>query len=82
MVIEGVQAVPTLVNHISSWNDALEGLNHLLSLDWSVFAQLQTDTNVFTNVGKAWDNFVKTGQIWAMLIGIVIGYFIKAFTTF
>lgn len=82
MIIEGVQAVPALVNHISSWNDALEGLNHLLSLDWSVFAQLQTDTNIFSNVGKAWDNFVKTGQVWAMLIGIVIGYLFKTFTTF
>ncbi len=82
MVVEGMQAVPSLVHHISSWNAPLEGLNHLLTIDWQVFAQLQTDTNIFSNFGKSWDHFVKTGQLWALLIGIVIGYLFKSFTSF
>lgn len=83
MVIEGMQAVPTLVHQISPWQDALMGgLNHLLSIDWLGLAQLKTETDLFAQVSGAWDNFVKTGQIWALLIGIVFGYFIKAFTTF
>ncbi len=82
MVVEGMHTVPALLNHISSGTDPWAGLNHLLSVDWHGLAQLQTDTNVFANVGKSWDHFVKTGQIWALLIGIVLGYFIKSFTSF
>jgi ABC-type enterochelin transport system permease subunit len=31
---------------------------------------------------NAWNNFVKTGQIWALLIGIAIGYFFRSMTSF
>ena len=82
MVVEGMQAVPAILNHISPWNDAIGGLTHLLSIDWHGLAQLQTNTDLFGQVGKAWDHFIKTGQAWALLIGIVIGYCIKSFTTF
>ena len=83
MVIEGMQALPTLVHQISPWHDALwQGVNHLFSIDWHGLAQLKTETDLFGQVSGAWDNFVKTGQIWALLIGIVFGYMIKAFTTF
>lgn len=82
MVIEGMQAVPAILSHISPWHDAWEGLNHLFSIDWSVLGQLQTDTNVGGNFGNAWNNFVKSGQIWALLIGIAVGYFLKSFTSF
>jgi hypothetical protein len=83
MVIEGMQAVPAVVNQISPWQDAiLGGLNHLFSIDWLGLAQLKTETDLFAQVSGAWDNVVKTGQIWALLIGIVFGYLIKAFTTF
>lgn len=82
MVIEGMQAVPAILSHISPWHDTWAGLNHLFSIDWSVLGQLQTDTNIGGNFGNAWNNFVKTGQIWALLIGIAIGYFLKSFTSF
>jgi hypothetical protein len=82
IVFEGMQAVPALLNHLSSGNEAIGGLNHLLSIDWHGLAQLQTNTDLFGQVGNAWNHFVKTGQAWALVIGIVIGYFIKTFTTF
>ena len=31
---------------------------------------------------NAWNNFVKTGQVWAMLIGMVIGYMFKSLTSY
>jgi hypothetical protein len=82
MVIEGIQAVPTLVHHITSWTDVWGGLHHLFPSDGLVLAQLKTETDLFGQVGSAWDNFVKTGQIWALLIGIVIGYMFRSFTSF
>jgi len=38
--------------------------------------------NVMTDVSKGWDNFVKTGQIWALLIGLIVGYLFKSLTAF
>ena len=43
----------------------------------AVLAQQVSETNVLTDMQKAFNNFVQTGQIWAMLIGIVIGYIIR-----
>ena len=79
MVIEGMQAVPAVLNHVSHWHDTLGMLNHLLSVDWHGLAQLKTDTDLYANVTNAWNNFVKTGQIWALLIGVAFGYLIKSF---
>lgn len=82
MFIEGMQAVPAFFNHISLGSDALQGASHLFSVDWHGLAQLKTNTDLFGQVASAWNNFVRTGQAWALLIGLIIGYFIKSFTTF
>ncbi|MBW4553295.1 MAG: hypothetical protein KME35_19610 [Aphanocapsa sp. GSE-SYN-MK-11-07L] len=51
------------------------------SVDSLVIAQQFKDTlgNDFASV---WNNFIKTGQVWALLIGIVAGYVIRTFTSF
>ena len=83
MVVEGLQAVPVLVDSISHWSDALGGLNTQLSFDWLVLAQDVSNTpDILTSISSAWNNFVKTGQIWALLIGIVIGYLFRGMTSF
>jgi hypothetical protein len=82
MVIEGMQAVPTFLNHISFGPDALPAASHLFSVDWQGLAQLKTNTDLFGQFASGWNNFVRTGQVWALVIGIIIGYFIKSFTTF
>lgn len=82
MIVEGMQAVPTLLTHVTPWTDALGGLNQPLSIDWPVLAQSVQDPDVIGQMVRAWNNFVKTGQIWALLIGIVIGYLFKGFTSF
>ncbi|NET01847.1 MAG: hypothetical protein F6K62_06680 [Sphaerospermopsis sp. SIO1G2] len=40
------------------------------------------DPDVIGQMQGAWNNFVKTGQIWATLIGIVIGYMFKSLTSY
>lgn len=82
MIIEGMQTLPIVLNHISPGHDTLNALHHVTSIDWHGLAQLKNDTDLFGQVGRSWDNFVKTGQVWALLIGIVIGYLFKGFTTF
>jgi large-conductance mechanosensitive channel len=47
-----------------------------------VLAQQVSDQDVLGQMAKAWNNFIKTGQVWALLIGVVIGYIFRGFTSF
>ncbi|NEQ52743.1 MAG: hypothetical protein F6K11_21835 [Leptolyngbya sp. SIO3F4] len=46
-----------------------------------VIAQ-QFEENFFERSGDIFGNFVDSGQLWALLIGIVIGYVIRGITTY
>ncbi len=40
------------------------------------------ETDLGGDVSKSWQHFVKTGQVWAFLIGAIVGYMAKAFTSY
>lgn len=40
------------------------------------------ETDLWGDLTKAFNNFVKTGQAWAFLVGLVIGYLVRTFTSF
>jgi hypothetical protein len=82
MVVEGMQALSLGLDSIIHWNTALVGLNGHFQVDWIVLAQDASDANVLSQMSSAWNNFVKTGQIWALLIGLVLGYLFRGFTSF
>ena len=46
-----------------------------------VLAQ-QFDQDILGDIARTWDNFVESGQIWALLFGIVLGYMIRNLTAF
>ncbi|HIK27786.1 MAG TPA: hypothetical protein IGR89_06890 [Oscillatoriaceae cyanobacterium M7585_C2015_266] len=46
----------------------------------AVLAQQVSQTTLFSDVQKFWNNFIQSGQIWALIIGIVIGYGIRNIT--
>ncbi|MCJ2543725.1 hypothetical protein [Thermostichus vulcanus] len=37
--------------------------------------------DVLGDISKGWNHFVESGQIWAALIGIVVGYMLKSITS-
>ena len=53
-----------------------------LPVNWTVIAQTVNDPDLLGQAQKAWNNFVETGQIWALLIGLVIGYVIRNLTSY
>ncbi len=53
-----------------------------LPVDWTVLAQQIKDPNVLGQMEKAFTHFVKSGQMWAMLIGFFIGYMFRNLTSF
>ncbi|MCT7959713.1 hypothetical protein NG799_20305 [Laspinema sp. D1] len=44
-----------------------------------VLAQQVSDPDIMGQIKNAWDNFVETGQIWALIIGMVLGYLFRGF---
>ncbi|MDZ7956735.1 MAG: hypothetical protein RMY34_02305 [Aulosira sp. DedQUE10] len=63
------------------FNDLLSELFWHVSVN-STLAQDITDPNVLGQMQHSWNHFVKTGQIWALLIGLVIGYIIRNLTSY
>ncbi|MBD0336619.1 MAG: hypothetical protein ICV62_14115 [Cyanobacteria bacterium Co-bin13] len=46
-----------------------------------VLAQ-QFDQDVLGDMGNAWNTFIQSGQVWALVIGLVLGYLIRGMTTY
>jgi hypothetical protein len=46
-----------------------------------VLAQ-QFDQDILGDMVSIWNNFVESGQIWALLFGIVLGYMIRNLTAY
>ena len=40
------------------------------------------DQDILGDLGNAMSQFVESGQVWALLIGIVLGYLIRGLTTY
>ena len=53
-----------------------------LPVNLTMLAQTINDPDLLGQMQEAWNNFVTTGQIWALLIGMVIGYLLKNLTSY
>ncbi|MBL1209192.1 hypothetical protein [Geminocystis sp. GBBB08] len=47
-----------------------------------LFAQHIEDPDILGQISDAWKNFVESGQVWALLIGVFFGYIFANFTRF
>jgi hypothetical protein len=64
------------------FHDTLSSLLGNIHIDINFVATKIQDPDVLGQMQNAWNNFVKTGQVWAMLIGMVIGYMFKSLTSY
>ncbi len=53
-----------------------------LTTKTTILAQDFKEINVVAEMQSNWSHFVQTGQIWALLIGICIGYALRSLTSF
>ncbi|MDJ0651294.1 MAG: hypothetical protein QNJ60_21590 [Xenococcaceae cyanobacterium MO_188.B19] len=59
--------------------------NHLVALYLDItplLAQTLDNVDILADMESAWINFVETGQVWALMIGMFIGYVFKGFTSY
>ncbi|MFZ9737168.1 MAG: hypothetical protein ACO3EZ_04070 [Prochlorotrichaceae cyanobacterium] len=59
---------------------ASHALSHIAQ-EGMILAQ-STDADLVAEFQKAFKHFVDSGQVWAMLIGVIIGYVFRSFTTY
>jgi hypothetical protein len=46
-----------------------------------VLAQFD-DVDILRDMVNLWNTFIESGQVWALIIGLVIGYFVRGLTTY
>lgn len=51
-------------------------------LDGEILAQTIRDPDLMGQLQRSFTNFVQTGQAWALLIGLAIGYMIRNLTSY
>lgn len=65
---------------LNDGSTALEALSQMAT-QATVLAQ-QFDQDILGDLNGAFGRFVESGQLWAMLIGFVIGYIFKSLTSY
>lgn len=81
MILETMHSLVTV--DFSSYfhlHESLVALNNHFQWDSLVLAQSVPDVDILRDITNAWNNFVKTGQIWALLIGMFFGYLFRGLT--
>ncbi|ELR96630.1 hypothetical protein GLO73106DRAFT_00004260 [Gloeocapsa sp. PCC 73106] len=56
-------------------------LKFLINLN-IVFAQRVEDPKIFEQMQDNFNNFIESGQVWALGIGLVLGYLFRSFTSY
>lgn len=76
--------VNNLPNSLFSVSDFLTLDLAFFDLDWQTLAQTGQHFNqdVTRDIAGGWNNFVRSGQVWALLIGLTLGYLFKSITSF
>ena len=66
--------------------NALQGNHDLASMHWQIHSSAiliaQFKDALSSNFSGAWDNFIQSGQVWALLIGMAVGYLFRSFTAY
>ena len=42
----------------------------------------QYDQDILGDMANAWNTFIDSGQVWALMIGLVIGYLVRGITAY
>ncbi len=66
---------PSAIDFVGNLHFNIVDLHSHVHMD--LIAQ-QPKQDLMSDVGKSWENFVKTGQIWAMIIGVAVGYLFRS----
>lgn len=77
------QMLQDMGSHVLVWNviQTKIAFLHGNTTDWILFAQ-QFDTDPFAGIREWFGNLIATGQLWALIIGFILGYLFRGFTSY
>jgi hypothetical protein len=58
---------------------SIENLIHFTSQSTQIAV---SSPDILADIQQAWNHFVQTGQLWALIIGVVVGYIFRSVTSF
>lgn len=47
-----------------------------------IIGAIDKDVDVLAQMQDAYNNFIESGQVWALLIGLILGYIFRSFTAY
>lgn len=65
---------------IADFSSLQDFTQQMQSIDPALLAQFQN--RVFSSFNAAIDNFIQSGQVWAFVVGLVLGYLVRSFTSY
>ena len=77
-----IERVTTFIDSFSQGYDPISQLLLKLPIDWTIVDQTLKQTDLGGDVQKAFGHFVATGQIWALLTGLIVGYLFRSLTSY
>ena len=80
MVVDVIHVITDWAPSIAHGSDSVQLLHWHSPANWTVLAQSVKDPDVLGQMQRAFDNFIKSGQVWALGIGLVMGYLIRGIT--
>jgi hypothetical protein len=81
--MELTQLIHSATCHLAAtpWETMADNWQHYSLVHWTVLAQ-QFETDVFAGTRAWFANFIESGQVWALIIGIILGYAFRSFTSY
>ncbi|YAF93880.1 MAG: hypothetical protein AB3A66_14720 [Nodularia sp. CChRGM 3473] len=64
------------------FSDVISRLLWHVPVNLTMLAQHITDPDLMGQIQQSWNNFVQTGQVWALLIGLIVGYILRNLTSY
>lgn len=74
-----VQDVSFKLVGVDGWSDSPTELGWQPPVTTTVLAQ-QFDQDILGDLNNAFSTFIDSGQVWALLVGFVLGYLIRGIT--
>lgn len=65
-----------VISHSFDISLLLHGGHH-----WDLLAQTYED-NLGSDLSSAFENFIESGQVWALGIGFILGYIVRSLTAY
>jgi len=47
-----------------------------------IIGAIDKEVDVLAQMQDAYNNFIESGQVWALLIGLILGYIFRSFTAY